>query len=126
MKITRFEDLECWQAARIVVNRVYSVCSADGFKRDYSLIDQVKRAATSIMANIAEGFSRKGNKEFIQFLYIAKSSASELRSHMYIALDQKYISKEQFDEIYSETDKVERQISNFIKYLNSTLNPKTR
>jgi four helix bundle protein len=67
MKITRFEDIECWQEARKIVNRVYRVCSVDGFKRDYSLIDQIKRAAISIMANIAEGFSRKGNKEFINF-----------------------------------------------------------
>ena len=120
-QIVRFEDLECWQQARKIVNRVYSVCSADGFGRDFSLMDQVKRAAISIMANIAEGFSRKGNKEFVQFLFIAKSSASELQSHLYIALDQGYIAKPKFDELHEEVDKVERQISNFIKYLNSTL-----
>ncbi len=128
MKITRFEDLECWQQARNIVNRVYSVCSVSGFKKEYGLTDQVKRAATSIMANIAEGFSRKGNKEFVQFLFIAKSSAAELQSHLYIAFDQEYISKSQFDELYGEVDKVSRQISNFIKYLNSFIkrnNPKT-
>lgn len=115
MKITRFEDLECWQEARNIVNSVYRVCRVNGFKRDYSLIDQVKRAAISIMANIAEGFSRKGNKEFIQFLFIAKSSASELQSHLYIALDQGYLDKAKFDELYEEIDKVQRMISNFIK-----------
>jgi four helix bundle protein len=121
MKITRFEDLECWKDARDIVNSVYCVCRADGFKRDYSLTDQVKRAAISVMANIAEGFSRKGNKEFIQFLYIAKSSAAELQSHLYVALDQGYVKKEQFNILYEDIDKVQRKISNFIKYLNSTL-----
>jgi len=78
MKITRFEDLDCWQEARNIVNRAYRVCRSDDFRKDYSLVDQVKRAAISIMANIVEGFSRRGNKEFIQFLFIAKSSAAEL------------------------------------------------
>ena len=122
--ITSFEDLECWKEARVIVSRVYRVCSVSGLKKDYSLTDQVKRAAISIMANIAEGFSRRGNKEFIQFLFIAKSSAAELQSHLYIALDQNYLDKSQFDELYSELDKVQRMISNFIKYLSSTLKPK--
>lgn len=124
MKITRFEDLECWKEARVIVSRVYRVCNVSGLKKDYSLTDQVKRAAISIMANIAEGFSRRGNKEFIQFLFIAKSSAAELQSHLYIALDQNYLDKSQFDELYSALDKVQRMISNFIKYLSSTLKPK--
>jgi len=121
MRISRFEDLECWQDARKIVNRVYSVCSFDGFRRDFSLIDQIKRAAISIMANIAEGFSRKGNKEFIQFLFIAKSSAAELQSHLYVALDQRYLTESDFNGLYEDLDKVQRKISNFIKYLNSTL-----
>ena len=121
MKITRFENLDCWQNARDVANRVYRACNANEFKREYNLIGQIKGAAASIMANIAEGFSRRGNKEFIQFLFVAKSSAAELQSHLYIALDQEYINRQQFDELYEEIDKVQRQISNFIKYLNSTL-----
>ena len=121
MKITRFEDLECWQDARDIVYRVYRVCSVHTFKKDYSLIDQIKRSAISIMANIAEGFSRKGNREFVQFLFISKASAAELQSHLYIALDQGYIEKQKFQELYDEVDKVQRKVSNFIKYLNSTL-----
>jgi len=117
MKLTRFEDLDCWQDARIISNRVYDACTGPEFKKDYSLTDQTKRAAVSIMANIAEGFSRKGDKEFIQFLFIAKSSAAELQSHCYIALDRKYIDQSQFDELYEKADKVQRQISNLIKYL---------
>jgi four helix bundle protein len=124
LKLTRFEDLECWQEARQIVNRVYCASRVNEFKRDYSLTDQIKRAAVSIMANIAEGFSRKGNKEFMQFLFIAKSSAAELQSHMYVALDQGYINKDEFEKIYEQADKVQRQVSNLIKYLNSTLKPK--
>ena len=121
MKVIRFEDLESWKDARNVVRLIYNLCRAGELKKDFSLIDQIKRAAISVMANIAEGFSRKGNKEFIQFLFIAKASAAELQNHLYIALDQNYISSQKFDGLYEEIDKVQRKISNLIKYLNSTL-----
>jgi len=121
MKITRFEDIDCWKEARKLVHSVYRVCSVIAFKKDYSLSDQIKRAAVSIMANIAEGFSRKGNKEFVQFLFIAKSSATELQSHLCIALDQQYINNDTFSGLYEDADKIQRQISNLIKYLNLTL-----
>ena len=102
-------------------NRVYRICSVSELKKNFGLSDQIKRAGISVMANIAEGFSRKGNKEFIQFLFISKSSAAELQSHLYIALDQEYIARSSFDELYADADKVQRQISNLIKYLNSIL-----
>jgi len=121
MKINRFEELECWQEARAIVNSVYSVCRVNGFKKDYILTNQIKKSAISIMANISEGFSRKGNKEFMQFLFIAKASATELQSHLYIALDQKYLEHEKFNELYGAIDKTQRKISNFIKYLNTTI-----
>ena len=121
MKIERFEDIEAWKEARKLVNRIYGVCSVNEFKKDYSLVDQIRRAAISVMANISEGFARKGNKEFAQFLFISKSSAAELQSHLYVALDQGYIEKLQFDELYQDADKIQRQLSNFIKYLYSTL-----
>ena len=120
MKITRFEDLECWQEARNIVNGVYRLCRATGIKSDFTLLDQIKRAVISLMANIAEGFSRKGNREFAQFLFIAKASAAELQSHLYVALDQKYIEENEFKGLYEELDKVQRKISNLIKYLRST------
>jgi len=78
------------------------------------------------MANIAEGFSRRGNREFIQFLFISKASAAELQSHLYVSRDQGYIDKSEFAELYEKADKVQRQLSSFIKYLASTLKHKTR
>ena len=75
------------------------------------------------MANIAEGFSRKGNREFTQLLFVAKSSAAELQSHLYVALDQGYITQQQFDGLYSEIDRIQRQLSTFIEYLNSVSGP---
>ena len=121
MKIEQFEEIEAWKEARKLVNKVYGVCSVNEFRKDYSLVDQIRRAAISVMANISEGFARKGNKEFMQFLFISKSSAAELQSHLYVALDQAYIGKSQFDELYQDADKIQRQLSNFIKYLHSTL-----
>ncbi len=78
------------------------------------------------MANIAEGFSRRGNREFIQFLFISKSSAAELQSHLYVSLDQGYIEKAEFEQLYEKADKIQRQLSSLIKYLDSTLKRKTR
>jgi len=126
VKITRFEDLRCWQEARKIVNRVYSVSSDGQFKHDHRLVNQIRGSATSIMANIAEGFSRRGNREFIQFLFISKSSAAELQSHLYVSLDQGYVDKAEFEELYEKADKVQRQLSSLIKYLGSTLKRKTR
>jgi len=121
MKIERFEEIDAWKNARVLVNSIYKICTIEKFKKDYSLADQIRRAAISVMANISEGFARKGNKEFAQFLFISKSSAAELQSHLYVALDQGYIEKVQFDELYQDADKIQRQLSNFIKYLYSTL-----
>ena len=121
MKIEKFEDIEAWKEARDIVNCVYRVCRVIELEKDYSLSDQIKRAAISIMANIAEGFSRRGNKEFIQFLFISKASAAELQSHLYVALDQHYINDDIFNELYEKAEKIQRMISNLIKYLTSTL-----
>lgn len=117
MKINSFEDLDCWQEARILVRKIYDATKEGNFRKDLRLTGQIQGAATSSMANIAEGFIRRSHKEFIQFLYIAMSSSAEVKSHLYVALDQGYIDKTQFDEIYDQADKVGKMISNFIKYL---------
>ena len=99
MKITRFEDLECWQQARKLTRLIYQGTKDNRFKRDLRLSRQIQAAATSVMANIAEGFVRHSDKEFIQFLFIAMSSSAEVQSHLYVALDQSYLGQKEFDEI---------------------------
>ncbi len=116
-KVERFEDLEAWKIARVVTKEIYGVCKNDGFVRDYGLRDQICRASVSIMSNIAEGFERDGDKEFIQFLYIAKASCGEARSQIYVALDQKYISENEFNSIRAKLGENSRMISGLIKYL---------
>jgi four helix bundle protein len=116
-KITRFEDLDCWQQGREVVKLVYKATQGTDFRKDLRLCGQIQAAAASIMANIAEGFIRRSDKEFIQFLFIAMSSAAEVQSHLYVALDQGYISPETFDTIYIQTDKAGKMISGLITYL---------
>ena len=122
MKITRFEDIDAWKESRKLVNLVYDAINAsERFQKDYRLVNQIQGAAVSSMSNIAEGFSRKSNKEFIQFLFISKSSSAEVQSQLYVALDQKYISKELFEQIYNQAEKVSKLDSGFIKYLKSQL-----
>ena len=119
MKINSFEDLDCWQEARILVRKIYDATKDGNFKKDLRLTGQIQGAATSCMANIAEGFNRRSDKEFMQFLYIAMASSAEVKSHLYVALDQGYIEQEAVDEIYDQADKTGRMISNLIKYLRS-------
>ena len=117
-KITRFEDLECWQEARKLVQMVYSGVNKNGeFKKDLRFAGQITAAAVSTTANTAEGFVRHSDKEFVQFLFIAMSSAAEVQSHLYVALDQGYIDKKQFDDIYEQANKTAKIISGLIKYL---------
>jgi len=122
MKITRFEDIDAWKEARKLVKMVYSVIKkSKAFRRDFRLVNQMQDAAVSSMSNIPEGFARQSNKEFIQFLYISKSSAAEVQSQLYVALDQEYITQEDFDTIYRQADIVSKMDSGFIKYLCSQL-----
>jgi four helix bundle protein len=93
MQIKNFEGLEIWELARRLTQEVYTLGRTQKFSRDYGLKDQMQRAAVSIMSNIAEGFERGGNQEFVQFLYVAKASCGELRSQFYVALDQEYIDQ---------------------------------
>ncbi|MDI6778019.1 MAG: four helix bundle protein [Patescibacteria group bacterium] len=114
-KIESFEDILAWQESRELVLGIYKF-----FRncRDYAFRDQIQRAAVSVMNNIAEGYERKGNKEFSKFLYIAKGSCAEVRSMLYVAHDLKYISKEDFSQHFEKTLKISRMLSNFIKRLN--------
>lgn len=117
-KIERFEDIQAWQKARLLVNEIYSISNSGLFAKDFGLRDQIRRAAVSIMLNIAEGFARKTHKEFGQFLVIAHGSAAEVQAALYIALDQHYLSKEQFERLYQITGETSRMIMGFYQYLN--------
>jgi four helix bundle protein len=117
MKATSFEDLKVWQDSREFVNSIYELTSTNEIKKDYGLKDQIQRAAVSIMNNIAEGFERNNNREFIMFLKYSKGSAGEVRSMLYVALDLGYISKDSFEKNYNSAINIITQISNFIKYL---------
>ena len=126
MKVTTFEDLDCWQEARILVRKIYDATKEGNFRKDLRLTGQIQGAATSSMANIAEGFIRRSDKEFIQFLYISMSSSAEVRSHLYVALDQGYIDQKHFDDLYGQADKIGKMISNLIKYLRGTQTKPTK
>jgi four helix bundle protein len=115
--IQRFEDIEAWKRGRELTRRIYHITSKEKFVRDFTLRDQIRRAAISITSNIAEGFERGGNREFIQFLAMAKGSASELKSQLYTALDAGYVDKKEFDEFYELAQSIVLLISGFIKYL---------
>jgi len=94
--IHTFEDLDAWKVARELTNLVYSLTKGARFSRDFGLTDQIRRAAVSAMSNVAEGFERGSNKDFANFLFIARGSAGEVRSLLYVALDQGYITDDQF------------------------------
>jgi len=122
-KIERFEDIKAWQKARELVKDIYRVCRVEKFRNDYNLIDQTRRAAVSIMANIAEGFARRTSKEFINFLGMAHASAAELQSHLYVAIDQEYISDSDFRIIYETAGEVSKMIQGLSNYLRKLNNP---
>ncbi|MBA7700874.1 hypothetical protein ES703_109599 [subsurface metagenome] len=121
MKINKFEEIEAWQKSREIVNSIYKISNKNSFSKDFALRDQIHRAVISIPSNIAEGFSRKSNKEFIQYLFIAKGSAAEIQTQLYLALDQKYITQGEFDKLYEDLEVISKQISKFITYLKKTL-----
>ena len=115
--IQRFEDLEAWKISREVTKDIYKLSASGLFSRDFGLRDQIRRASVSIMSNIAEGFERDGDKEFVQFLAIAKGSAGEVRSQLYVALDQEYVSEIEFYSVYQKLTENSRVISGLMKYL---------
>ena len=115
--IEKFEDMDVWQHARFMAKSIYSISREGKLSRDYGLRDQIQRAAVSVMSNIAEGFERGSNKEFIQFLFIAKGSAGEIRSQLYVAFDLGYIPENKFKKLNTEVLIISQQLSGFIKYL---------
>jgi len=120
MTVKRFEDLKIWQQAKELANLIYDLTGTNTFKGDRSLTDQSRRAAVSVMANIAEGFERGSNKEFIQFLFIAKGSCGELRSHLILAQELGYITPAQHIQAREMTLGISTMVYNFITYLQST------
>lgn len=114
MQISRFEDIMAWQKGKELTNLIYDYCLE---LRDFSFKDQIQRASVSIMNNIAEGYERKGNKEFRNFLYISKGSSAEVRSMLYIGLDRKFINKEQFDKAFNIAMEISKMLSGLIKTL---------
>ena len=116
-KIERFQDVDAWQKARKLCRLIYKITKKDPFSKDFGLVNQIRRAAVSVMSNIAERFERGGNKEFIYFLTVARGSVAELGSQLYIALDNGYITQQEFDEIFTISDEVKLVISGFIRYL---------
>src|ERR1035437_4784594 len=113
-KIERFEDMLSWQKARELTRYVYKVSKQGDFVKDFELRGQIRDASISIMSNIAEGFERGGDKEFSQFLSIAKGSCGEVRAQLYAALDEKYLTTEQFKDICDRCVEVSRLISGFM------------
>ena len=118
--VKRFEDLEIWQLAREIENKVYEETQKGRLAKDYKLRDQMNNATGSVMDNIAEGFGRSSRLEFIQFLSISNGSGNELQSQLYRCLDRKYFAQEKFQELYSLVDKLCRKIFAFIEYLNNS------
>ncbi|MEW6066758.1 MAG: four helix bundle protein [Nitrospirota bacterium] len=112
-----FEDLEVWKLARALTNKIYVVTNSGVFSKDFSLRDQIRRASVSVMSNISEGFERGGNQEFLQFLSIAKGSSGEVRSQLYVAMDQQYIERKECESLIDEYRKLSIMINNFMEYL---------
>ena len=120
MKIKKFEDLESWKKARKLTNSIYEATAGGSFTRDFGLKNQIRRASISILSNIAEGFERGGDKEFLQFLAMAKGSCGEVRSQLYIALDQAYLSPDLAGELCKTAEEIGRLISGLMKYLSNS------
>ncbi|MBT8371107.1 MAG: four helix bundle protein [Deltaproteobacteria bacterium] len=117
MRIERFEEIEAWQLARDLSRKVYSLTKKLEFARDYGLKRQIRDAAGSSMHNIAEGFDSESNPEFVRFLRYAKRSCTEVQSELYVALDQKYITNDVFQDVYEHAGRTRAAIRGFIKYL---------
>ena len=115
----RFEDIEAWQLGRELNRRVYGATASGAFSRDFALRDQVRRASISVSSNVAEGYARRTPKEFARFLAIARASAAEVCSQLYLALDLGYLDQERFDELYHLAHRAGGACGGLIRYLRS-------
>ena len=120
MQVKQFEDLEVWKEARVLSKQIYNLTNSDSFNNDWKLRSQMRDSSGSIMDNIAEGFERSGNAEFMHFLYISKGSAGELRSQLHRCLDIGYIDDETYSQKIRECESVSRKIHSLIKSLKSS------
>ena len=120
--IIKFEEMHDWQKARELNKLIYLKSNESVFNKDYALKDQIRKSSISIMSNIAEGFERNNNKEFKYFLNVAKGSAGELRSQLYIALDLGYINSEVFHICQKLASEISKMLNGFINYLENTIN----
>lgn len=118
--ITSFEDLEIWQLARTICRKIFTITKNMDFNKDFTLVKQINGSSGSIMDNIAEGFEREGNREFMQFLTISKGSCGECRSQLYRALDRAYISEVEFNDIVNDLKMESIKIKRFTDYLKSS------
>ena len=116
-KFDSFQDIDAWKKARLFNKNIYQTTEDGKFAKDFNLTRQIRRASISVSSNIAEGFERQAEKEFIQFLYIAKGSAGEIRSQLYLALDLEYISEGDFKRLKKDIVEVSKMIGGLIKYL---------
>lgn len=118
--IKRFEDLECWQAARELTKYVYKLTKKENFSKDFELVRQIRKSSVSSMGNTAEGFHRNSNKDFMKFLSYSRSSIAETVSHSYVAYDQEYVDDNELEEVKRLADIAWKKINNFISYLNES------
>jgi len=114
---SRFEDIQAWQKARLVTKQIYEITKNDAFAKDFGLRDQIRRSSVSIMANIAEGFARRSDKDFAHFLNISRSSVAEVQSHLYVAADQRYLNQFEFEKIYSLLEETSKMIFAIVRHL---------
>lgn len=122
--ISRFEEIEAWQQARVLVRQVYSASRAGPLGRNYALRDQIQRAALSVMSNIAEGFERKQRNELLYHLRVARASCAEVQSQLYAALDTELLDPEMFQKLQEQAEITNKKISGFQRYLKNSLKQK--
>jgi four helix bundle protein len=116
-RIEKFEDIRSWRKSRELTKQIYVITSQGHFKRDFGLRDQIRKASVSIVSNIAEGFERGGDQEFLQSLAVAKGSCGEVRAQLYIALDQGYLQREDFETLSALTTEISGLLAGLMKYL---------